>query len=132
MNDSKKVLSLEQTVSTDEKEKTTIGDFVEQTTFDMPEDSFISSEMKEKVDYLLTHSGLSQKEINTLRMYYGFDGEQKTFREIGKIHSITHTAVQNNTNAALNKLRKNPNILDFAEYIGDRDKEIANLKRVRK
>ena len=132
MNDSKKVLSLEQTISTDEKEKTTIGDFVEQTTFDMPEDSFITEEMKDNVAYLLENSGLSEREINTIRMYFGFDGEQKTFREIGKLHGITHTAAQNNTNAALNKLRKNAHITDFAEYIGAKDVEIAKLKRVKK
>ena len=132
MNDSKKVLSLEQAISTDEKEKTTIGDFVEQTTFDMPEDSFITEEMKDNVAYLLENSGLSEREINTIRMYFGFDGEQKTFREIGKLHGITHTAAQNNTNAALNKLRKNAHITDFAEYIGAKDVEIAKLKRVKK
>ena len=104
MEDSLSEVSLEK--PTDDDERTTLVDFVEDESNIDPQVYLNAQTRKEDVDSLLKELGERNEQI--IRMRFGLDGtdEKKTLEEIGNIFGISKERIRQREKDALNKLKK--------------------------
>ena len=100
----KDTLSLELRVDTDAGNETTIGDTIEDKTFEAPIDSIIKEDNKNIIDQVLSTLSDKEKEIIVLR--FGLHGEApKTLEEIGEHCGLTKERIRQLETKAMTKLR---------------------------
>ena len=85
----------------------------------------------EEVDNLLLTSKLTERELDVLKLRYGFNDNQPiTLEEVGKKYGITRERVRQIENRALDKLRASRKILGYASYMDSPKSSFNNLKKV--
>jgi len=95
-------LSLEKPVG--EEEDSHVGDFIEDKDNISPEDYAKSSQLKDKLDEVL--SDLNERERKVIIMRYGlYDGQQKTLEEVGQEFKVTRERIRQIEAKAIKKLR---------------------------
>ncbi|RUO52374.1 RNA polymerase sigma factor RpoD [Pseudidiomarina homiensis] len=98
----KEPISMETPIGDDEDSH--LGDFIEDTTLDLPVDSATSESLKNAVRGVL--GGLTQREAKVLRMRFGIDmNTDHTLEEVGKQFDVTRERIRQIEAKALRKLR---------------------------
>lgn len=130
--------SLNKLVCNDEKEKfnelevnesevNELEDFVVDPNA-LVEDVAIDSMMQSEIKTLLKKCCLSDREIEILKLRYGFyDGNQETFSAISRKFKVTGERVRQIENSAIFKIRKSNYIKDFAVYMDSPDEAIKSI-----
>ncbi|MGQ4277001.1 RNA polymerase sigma factor RpoD [Pseudidiomarina sp. E22-M8] len=98
----KEPISMETPIGDDEDSH--LGDFIEDTTLDLPVDSATSESLRNSVREVL--GGLTQREAKVLRMRFGIDmNTDHTLEEVGKQFDVTRERIRQIEAKALRKLR---------------------------
>ncbi|WMY97468.1 MAG: RNA polymerase sigma factor RpoD [Arsenophonus sp.] len=98
----KEPISMETPIGDDEDSH--LGDFIEDTTLDLPLDSATSESLKNATNEVL--SGLTSREAKVLRMRFGIDmNTDHTLEEVGKQFDVTRERIRQIEAKALRKLR---------------------------
>lgn len=87
---------------------TTIGEIVSDTKTMTPEEQVEIDSIKKELELVI--DSLEPDERDIIRQRYGFDGDKKTFGEIGKELGITRAGVQQREAKIIKKLRKDRRI----------------------
>lgn len=109
-------------------EDTELENFIpasEETT----EDVAIVGTMQLQVRKLLEDCNLKSREIEVLRLRFGFnDREPMTLEEVGKKFGITRERVRQIESKALMKIRRSKHVKALAEYMHNPDKSLENIE----
>ncbi|RUO30189.1 RNA polymerase sigma factor RpoD [Aliidiomarina sanyensis] len=98
----KEPISMETPIGDDEDSH--LGDFIEDTTLDLPVDAATSESLQNAVRDVL--SGLTAREAKVLRMRFGIDmNTDHTLEEVGKQFDVTRERIRQIEAKALRKLR---------------------------
>jgi RNA polymerase primary sigma factor len=98
----KEPISMETPIGDDEDSH--LGDFIEDTTLELPLDSATSTSLKVATKDVL--AGLTPREAKVLRMRFGFDmNTDHTLEEVGKQFDVTRERIRQIEAKALRKLR---------------------------
>lgn len=100
------IASLDASVSRDgDDEESVLGDFVEDSERDSPEDATANQILKEQIAEILTT--LSEREQKIIRLRFGIGGGRShTLEEVGNEFSVTRERIRQIEAKALSKLRK--------------------------
>lgn len=114
----------------DEKE-TELADFIPQMEIDT-EQNYIDENLIIDFTKFFDEAKLTEKERDILYLRYGFNDEDpKTLEEIGKKYHVTRERIRQIQAKALNKLRLNPNINNFSNYMSNPDRCLENIQNMR-
>lgn len=93
INISREMISLDAELSTPENDKTSVGDFIEDTQSEKPEDKVVNDSLKEEIDNVL-HT-LKPNEENVLRLRFGLNGEKPmSLKEVGDVCNLTKERIR--------------------------------------
>ncbi len=107
-------LSLENPVGDDDSSK--LGDFVEDQSVDVPEDTVEQDMLKDELAAVM--QTLSERENMVLRLRFGLDdGRPRTLEEVGKVYEVTRERIRQIEAKALRKLRHPSRHLRLKEYL---------------
>ena len=93
INISREMISLDAELSTPENDKTSVGDFIEDTQGEKPEDKVVNDSLKEEINNVL-HT-LKPNEENVLRLRFGLNGEKPmSLKEVGDVCNLTKERIR--------------------------------------
>ena len=93
INISREMISLDAELNTPENDKTSVGDFIEDTQSEKPEDKVVNDSLKEEIDNVL-HT-LKPNEENVLRLRFGLNGEKPmSLKEVGDVCNLTKERIR--------------------------------------
>ena len=106
-------VSLDVPIGTDES--STLGEFIEDTTFIDPSTQAINNSLTETINSLLGNLKAREKDILIKR--FGLDGKKpRTLETIGKDYNVTRERIRQIEKKALKRLQKEHNIDKLREY----------------
>ena len=114
MND---IASLNVTVG-DEKE-TEFGELIA-SDVKTPEEEMLDTDLREKTEEILNSGVLTSREIEIIRLRFGFDGRRLTLEEIGQLIGLTRERVRQIEKQALKKLKSSRKRHMIESYSEDR------------
>lgn len=111
------IASLDASVSRDgDDEESVLGDFVEDSERDSPEDATANQILKEQIAEILTT--LSEREQKIIRLRFGIGGGRShTLEEVGNEFSVTRELIRQIEAKALSKLRKHKQTKKLHGYL---------------
>ncbi len=111
------IASLDASVSRDgDDEESVLGDFVEDSERDSPEDATANQILKEQIAEILTT--LSEREQKIIRLRFGIGGGRShTLEEVGNEFSVTRERIRQIEAKALSKLRKHKQTKKLHGYL---------------
>ncbi len=111
------IASLDASVGRDgDDEESVLGDFVEDSERDSPEDATANQILKEQIAEILTT--LSEREQKIIRLRFGIGGGRShTLEEVGNEFSVTRERIRQIEAKALSKLRKHKQTKKLHEYL---------------
>ncbi len=93
INISREMISLDAELNTPENDKTSVGDFIEDTQSEKPEDKVVNDSLKEEINNVL-HT-LKPNEENVLRLRFGLNGEKPmSLKEVGDVCNLTKERIR--------------------------------------
>lgn len=93
INISREMVSLDAELSTPDNDRTSVGDFIEDTQSAKPEDKVINDSLREDINKVL-HT-LKPNEENVLRLRYGLNGEKPmSLKEVGDVCNLTKERIR--------------------------------------
>ena len=93
INISREMVSLDAELNTPENDKTSVGDFIEDTQSEKPEDKVVNDSLKEEINNVL-HT-LKPNEENVLRLRFGLNGEKPmSLKEVGDVCNLTKERIR--------------------------------------
>lgn len=93
INISREMISLDAELNTPENDKTSVGDFIEDTQSEKPEDKVVNDSLKEEINNVL-HT-LKPNEENVLRLRLGLNGEKPmSLKEVGDVCNLTKERIR--------------------------------------
>ena len=93
INISREMISLDAELSTPENDKTSVGDFIEDTQSEKPEDKVVNDSLREEINNVL-HT-LKPSEENVLRLRFGLNGEKPmSLKEVGDVCNLTKERIR--------------------------------------
>lgn len=111
------IASLDASVGRDgDDEESVLGDFVEDSERDSPEDATANQILKEQIAEILTT--LSEREQKIIRLRFGIGGGRPhTLEEVGNEFSVTRERIRQIEAKALSKLRKHKQTRKLQGYL---------------
>ncbi len=111
------IASLDASVGRDgDDEESVLGDFVEDSERDSPEDATANQILKEQIAEILTT--LSEREQKIIKLRFGIGGGRPhTLEEVGNEFSVTRERIRQIEAKALAKLRKHKETKKLHEYL---------------
>lgn len=111
------IASLDASVGRDgDDEESVLGDFVEDSERDSPEDATANQILKEQIAQILTT--LSEREQKIIRLRFGIGGGRPhTLEEVGNEFSVTRERIRQIEAKALSKLRKHKQTKKLHGYL---------------
>ena len=101
---SKDVFSLDSKVGGDESDSNSLGEMLEDTTSDSPEERVIQNDMKNQIDNVL--STLTAKEAEILRYRFGLNGKKAmSLKEVGEVFNLTKERIRQIEKKAIKRLQ---------------------------
>ena len=98
---------------------------------DPVDNQVIDVNLKNDVKTLLDSLNFSEREMEIIRLRYGFgDKEPMTLEEVGKIYGITRERVRQLENRVLEKIRGSQQIYNYIGYMDSPEKEFKNIKKM--
>lgn len=93
-----------------------LGDFVEDTSIDMPEKNMLRDSLKQMLEEVLDE--LTDREGMVLKLRFGFeDGIPRTLEDVGRIYNVTRERIRQIEAKALEKLRHPNRSERLKEYL---------------
>lgn len=93
INISREMVSLDAELNTPENDKTSVGDFIEDTQSEKPEDKVVNDSLREEINNVL-HT-LKPSEENVLRLRFGLNGEKPmSLKEVGDVCNLTKERIR--------------------------------------
>lgn len=93
INISREMISLDAELNTPENDKTSVGDFIEDTQSEKPEDKVVNDSLKEEINNVL-HT-LKPNEENVLRLRFGLNGEKPmSLKDVGDVCNLTKERIR--------------------------------------
>lgn len=111
------IASLDASVGRDgDDEESVLGDFIEDSERDSPEDATANQILKEQIAVIL--STLSEREQKIIKLRFGIGGGRPhTLEEVGNEFSVTRERIRQIEAKALSKLRKHKDTKKLHEYL---------------
>ena len=95
------------------------------------EEIAVYDSLKKDVESLLNSGIISKRDLDVIKLRYGFDGNQPlTLEEIGNLYGITRERVRQIENRALNNLRSTERIFSFVDYMNSPKEAFAYIKKI--
>ncbi len=112
---SRDMVSLDAPVSAD-RESSSIGDFVEDSRYDQPEDFTIASALRDDIDEVL--ATLTEKEASVIRLRFGLGGlKAMSLKEIGDRYSLTKERIRQIEKKAIRRLQNPARMSRLESYV---------------
>jgi RNA polymerase sigma factor (sigma-70 family) len=124
------ITSLNVKLNDEDDESAELMDVVVDDKHDV-ENGAINNVMRTEVRELFKKCNLKEKEIAVLKLYYGFDDEPKTFKEIGEILGVTYQRVEQIHQTALKRIRLYKITDSYAVYMDNPEIVVKKLERMR-
>lgn len=116
VNISREMISLDMPVNANDADSTVLGDFIQDTKHDSPDDEAVYSAMREDIDSVL--GTLRPNEANVIRMRYGLDGnEPMSLKEIGLKCHLTKERIRQIEKHAIVRMRHPARLSRLADYV---------------
>ncbi len=112
---SREMVSLDAPVSA-EREGSSIGDFLEDSRYDQPEDFTIVSSLRDDIDGVL--ATLTEKEAAVIRLRFGLGGgKAMSLKEIGDRYSLTKERIRQIEKKAIRRLQNPARMSRLEAYV---------------
>ena len=99
---------------------------------DNPLDLVVNEILQDDVNKLLNECNLTNREINVLKLNFGFDGDDPiSLAEIGRMYNISRQRVSKIEENALIKIRMSSRIGEFVDYMQNPDKALESINNFR-
>jgi RNA polymerase primary sigma factor len=106
-------LSLEMPVGDEDSSK--LGDFVEDSSVDVPENDVIRELLREDLKDVM--SSLTERESMVIRLRFGLDdGRPRTLEEVGRVYNVTRERIRQIEAKVQDKIRGNEKIMKLRDY----------------
>lgn len=113
---SQEMLSLDSSVQGSENEEAVLGDFIEDTRYEDPEEGSIKNAMKRDVRDVL--GNLKPKEAQVIRLRYGLDGtEPMSLKEVGDICKLTKERIRQIEKNAIERAKVPASLRAMQAYV---------------
>lgn len=113
---SQEMLSLDSSVQGSESEEAVLGDFIEDTRYEDPEEGSIKNAMKRDVRDVL--GNLKPKEAQVIRLRYGLDGtEPMSLKEVGDICKLTKERIRQIEKNAIERAKVPASLRAMQAYV---------------
>lgn len=112
----------------DDDDSQELGRLVADTSVDI-EKMALENILEKSIQELFQEMELPQDKIDFLRLRFGFDGNgERTLAEIGRENGTGRENARQIEARLLRKLRRDPRILAYAEYLDDPETALENIK----
>ncbi|MEE1058170.1 MAG: RNA polymerase sigma factor RpoD/SigA [Treponema sp.] len=116
INISREMISLDAELNTPENDKTSVGDFIEDTQSEKPEDKVVNDSLKEEIDNVL-HT-LKPNEENVLRLRFGLNGEKPmSLKEVGDVCNLTKERIRQIEKHAILRMQHVTRVRRLESYV---------------
>jgi RNA polymerase primary sigma factor len=90
---SHEMVSIDAQVQGKDSSKATVGDFIEDTSYQTPEVAAMNDSMKSEIQHVL--STLKPNEAKVIRLRYGLDGDKPmSLKEVGEVCNLTKERIR--------------------------------------
>lgn len=101
---SREMISLDASVKQGDADSSSVGDFVEDTRYENPEQTMINENMKSEINKVL--DTLTEKEAAVLRCRFGLNGKKgMSLKEVGDVFSLTKERIRQIEKKAIKRLQ---------------------------
>lgn len=115
LNISRDMVSLDVPVFTD-RDGNTIGDFLEDSRYEQPEESMIENALRDDIDAVL--ATLTEKEARILRLRFGLNGNRAmSLKEIGDRFNLTKERIRQIEKKAIRRLQNPARMSRLEAYV---------------
>ena len=116
INLSREMVSLDAAVNGADGGRNSVGDFVEDTRYETPDEAALTSSMKADIDEVL--GTLRPNEARVLRLRYGLDGDKpKSLKEVGDICNLTKERIRQIEKHALVRMQHPARMARLEAYV---------------
>jgi RNA polymerase primary sigma factor len=116
LNISRDMVSLDAQVHSAENDKTALGDFVEDTRYENPDDSALKNSMHSDIDGIL--DTLKPNEAKVLRLRYGLSGgKPMSLKEVGDVCNLTKERIRQIEKRAIVRMQHPARIRRLEAYV---------------
>lgn len=116
INISREMVSLDSAVRTHESESASVGDFLEDTRYEKPEEMAVRIDMEEKINDVL--ETLTDKEANVLRYRFGLGGRKAmSLKEVGVVFNLTKERIRQIEKKAIRRMQHPRRMSQLEAYV---------------
>lgn len=113
LNISREMVSLDAAVRSSDQDSASIGEFIEDSRYENPEDAVLDASLKEDITKVL--ESLTEKEASVLRYRYGLNGgKAMSLKEVGDVFNLTKERIRQIEKKAIRRMQ-HPRRLDKLE-----------------
>lgn len=116
LNISRDMVSLDASVRASDQDSATIGEFLEDSRYENPEDAVLDSSLKEDISSVL--DTLTEKEASVLRYRFGLNGgKSMSLKEVGDVFNLTKERIRQIEKKAIRRMQHPKRIDRLEAYV---------------